>query len=80
MDSSKGFDATGVMVGMLMVAAAIAMLVDGSGSWLWATLMVVLVGGWIPLLERQAWPAPLFALVFAGIGAYAAAWSARLRR
>jgi hypothetical protein len=80
MDSSPGFDATGVTVVELIGAATVATLVEASGSVAWALLLIALVGGWIPLLERASVPAAAFALVFAAIGGMAGTWSATLRR
>jgi hypothetical protein len=80
MDSSVGFDATGMTAVGLIAAGAVASLVEGSGSFAWAVVVSVLVGGWIPLIEREALPASAFALVLAGIGGLAGAWSVRLRR
>jgi len=80
MDSSRGFDATGVTVTGLIVAGAVASIVEGSGSFAWSALLVALVGGWIPVIERQALPAPAAALLFAGIGGFGGAWSTRVRR
>jgi hypothetical protein len=79
MDSSRGFDATGVTVVELIGAATVATLVDDSGSVGWALLLTALVGGWIPLLEPQSLPGSAIALVFAAVGGFAGAWSARLR-
>jgi hypothetical protein len=79
-DSSPGFDATGMPAGSLIVAGAVATLIDGSGSFVWAALLVALVGGWIPLIESRALPAPAVAFLFAAIGGFAGAWSSRLRR
>ena len=79
-DSSRGFDATGVTVAGLIGAGAVAALVEGSGSFGWAALLVAFVGGWIPVFERAALPASAAALLFAAIGGSAGAWSARLRR
>lgn len=67
MDSSPGFDDTGITAVGLLLAAALASALDGRWPLLWA----VAVGAWIPLFEipvaRSS--APLAALVFAGIGA-----------
>jgi hypothetical protein len=79
MDSSRGFDATGVTVVELIGAATVATLVEDSGSVGWALLLTALVGGWIPLLEPQSLPGSAIALVFAAVGGFAGAWSARLR-
>ena len=67
MDSSPGFDDTGITAVGLLLVAALAAALDGRRPLLWA----VLVGAWIPLLEIPAArsSAPLAALVFAGIGA-----------
>ena len=80
MDSSRGFDATGISAVSLILAGAVATLVDGSGSFVWGTVLVAFVGGWVPLIENQSLPAPAIALLFAAIGGFAGAWSARLRR
>jgi len=80
MDSSRGFDATGVTAAGLIAAGAVATLVEGSGSVVWAAVLVALVGGPIPVIESGSLPAPAVALVFAAIGGFAGAWSARLRR
>jgi hypothetical protein len=80
MDSSRGFDATGITAVALIGAGTVATLVEDSGSFAWALIMIVLVGVWIPVLERQALPTAAIALVFAAIGGFAGAWSARLRR
>ena len=80
MDSSRGFDATGMTAAGLIVAGAIATLIDGSGSFAWAAVLVALVGGSIPLIESQSLPTSAVALLFAAIGSFAGAWSARLRR
>jgi di/tricarboxylate transporter len=79
MDASRGFDATGVTVVALLVAGAIATLLEGSGSLLRAVVLIVLIGGWIPGFESQSLPSSAAALLFAGIGGFAGAWSARLR-
>ena len=79
-DARPGFDATGVMAGALILAGAFAGLLDGSAGFVWALLLTALIGGPIVLLERQSFPATAIALAFAGIGAFAVAWSARLRR
>ena len=64
----------------LIVASGVATLIEGSGSFAWAAVLIAFVGGWIPLIERQSLPASAAALVFAAIGGFAGAWSARLRR
>jgi hypothetical protein len=79
-DSSRGFDATGMTAAGLIVAGAVATLVDGSGSFAWASFLVALVGVWIPVIESQSLPTSAAALLFAAIGGFAGAWSSRLRR
>jgi len=79
-DSSQGFDATGMTAGSLIAAGAVATLIEGSGSFAWATLLILFVGAWVPLIENQSLPAPGVALLFAAIGGFAGAWSSRLRR
>ena len=64
----------------LIVASGVATLIEGSGSFAWAAVLVAFVGGWIPVIENQSLPASAAALVFAAIGGFAGAWSARLRR
>jgi hypothetical protein len=64
----------------LIVAGGVATLLEGSGSFAWAAVLVVIVGGWIPLLESHSLPASAAALLFAAIGGFVGAWSARLRR
>jgi hypothetical protein len=78
MDSSRGFDATGITAAGLIVGGAIAAFIDGSGSFAWAALLTLLVGIWVPLLESPALPTSALPLLFAAIGAFAAALSRRL--
>ena len=80
MDSSRGFDATGVTAAGLIAAGAVATLIEGSGSFAWAAILIVLVGVWVPALETRSLPTPAVALLFAAMGGFAGAWSARLRR
>lgn len=67
LDSSPGFDDTGISAVGLLAVAAVAAALDGRRPLLWA----IAVGAWIPLLEMPAprSSAPFAALVFAGIGA-----------
>jgi hypothetical protein len=67
MDSSPNFDDTGITVGSLFLAAGISAAIGGRRPWLFA----LLVAGFVPLIEipRGDGGAPLFALLFAGIGA-----------
>jgi len=78
MDSSRGYDATGMTAAGLILAGAVASFVDGSGSFAWAAVFTALVGAWIPLIESPPLPVSAVALVFAAIGAFAAALSRRL--
>ena len=80
MDSRPGFDATAVSAGGLIIAGAVAAIIDGSGAFGWAFVIAVLVGAPIVLLESQSFPAPAIALAFAGIGALSITWSRRLLR
>ena len=66
-DSSPGWDDTGVTVFGLFLAAAVGAAIAGSRPW----LVALLVGGFVPLLEipRGAGSAPLFALLVAAVGA-----------
>ena len=80
MDSSPGFDATGLTAVELIGAATLATLIEDSGSLAWAALLALSVGGWIPVIESQSLPASAVALLFAAVGGFAGAWSARLRR
>jgi hypothetical protein len=66
-DSSPGWDDTGVTVGLLVVTAALAAALSGRRPWLWA----LLVGAWTPALEiaRGGQPASLAALAFSAVGA-----------
>jgi len=75
MDSSPGFDDTGITTVGLLLAAAVAAALDGRRPLLWA----VAVGAWTPLLEIPAShsSASLAALVFAGIGAVVGHLTAR---
>ncbi|MEZ0239507.1 MAG: hypothetical protein ACAH65_01800 [Chloroflexota bacterium] len=67
MDSSPGFDDTGITAVGLLAVAALAAALDGRRPLLWA----IAAGAWIPLFEIPAArsSAPFAALVFAGIGA-----------
>lgn len=67
LDSSLGYDDTGVTAIGLLTVAALAAALDGRRPLLWA----LVVGAWIPILEIPAAQssAPLAALIFSGIGA-----------
>ena len=69
MDSSPGFDDTGVTVFVLLIASAVSAALAGRRPW----LVALLVGGFTPLVEivgQGAGGASLVALVFAGVGAF----------
>ena len=67
LDSSPGWDDTGVTAGLLAVGAAIAAALDGRRPWLWT----LLVGAPLAIIEvpTTGSAAPLVGLLFAGIGA-----------
>lgn len=67
MDSSPGFDDTGVTVGSVFLGAAVTAAIAGRRPWLPA----LLVGGFVPLIEipQGGGGAPLVTLLFAGVGA-----------
>jgi len=79
MDSSPGFDATGITAGLLVIAAFVAALLEPR----WAILSALLVGLPVPLAAlaagSPAWPSVLFAMVFPAAGALAG-WSLGRRR
>ncbi len=64
-DSRPGYDATGLTAVALLVAGAAFALLTPARWW----LAGLLVGVWVPLLERSA--APLAAVAFALAGASA---------
>lgn len=69
LDSSPGWDDTGISTGLVLVASGLFGLLDPGRAWLWA----LLIGGGIPLvgiLETQNYGS-LLALVLAFTGAYA---------
>lgn len=67
MDSSPGFDAVGVTIGLLVSLSALVTAIAGRRPWLWA----LLIGAPIPIVEvpPTGGTAPLVALLFAAIGA-----------
>ena len=67
LDSSPGYDATGITAIGLAIAAFVVVLIDGSGRALRVAMLAVLVGIWIPVLEiaPPGTYAPLLALGFA---------------
>ena len=76
MDSSPGWDDTGVTVGLLLVASAAC----GAIKPVWAWAAALAIGGWIPILEIPGSHnyGSLAALVFAFAGAYGGALARRL--
>jgi hypothetical protein len=66
-DSSAGWDDTGITAGLLMLAAAVAALLSGRRPWLWA----LLVGLPTPFVEISSGGdvAALAAIAFAAAGA-----------
>ncbi|MEO8470313.1 MAG: hypothetical protein ABI573_11690 [Chloroflexota bacterium] len=66
-DSRPGFDATGITAGALFVAGGVATFLSRRRPWLWA----LAAGIWVPMFEIHdaSMPAPLAALLLAGVGA-----------
>jgi hypothetical protein len=79
LDSSPGFDATGITAGGLIVGGAASALLDGSGALGWATLYALLLVLWILVIESATAPTAAVALVFSVIGSLGAALLLRLR-
>ena len=71
-DSSPGWDSTGITAGALLLAAGAAAFLGRTRPWLWA----LLVGLPTPIVEISASGATgsLLALVFASVGA-ASGWA-----
>jgi hypothetical protein len=66
MDSSPGWDSTGITAGLLLLVSAIIAAIAGDRPWLWA----VLVGGPLPLFELPGGSTgSLIAIGFAAVGA-----------
>ena len=67
MDSSPGFDAVGITVGLLILSSALVAGAAGRWPWLWA----LLIGAPIPIAEvpPTGGTAPFVALAFAAVGA-----------
>ena len=78
LDSSPGFDATGITAGGLLVAGAGSALIDRSGALGMALLYAIVCAAWIVALESTT-AAVAGALLFAAIGAIGAALLLRLR-
>ena len=77
LDSSPGFDATGITAGGLVVAGAGSALIDRSGALGTALLYAIVCAAWIFALERTA-AAGTGAVLFAAFGAIGAALIVRL--
>ena len=75
-DSSPGWDDTGVSAGLLLVAAGLSGAARPSRAWLWALAL----GLWIPVLgiAVRGNLAALIALVPAFLGAFAGAGARRV--
>ena len=71
-DSSPGWDASGITAGLLLLASGVAAFVDCRRPWLWA----LLVGLPTPLIEIPSTGSTgsILALAFAAAGA-AAGWA-----
>ena len=78
LDSSPGFDATGITAGGLLVAGAGSALIDRSGALGMALLYAIVCAAWIVVVEWTT-AAVAGALLFAAIGAIGAALWLRLR-
>lgn len=67
LDSSPGWDDTGITAGLLALAAAFVAAADGGRPWLWAAL----VGLPLVIIEvpQTGSAAPIAALLFAAVGA-----------
>lgn len=76
MDSSPGWDDTGVTVGLVLVGSAVFGAIRP--SWAWAAALAV--GAWIPVVEIPGSHnfGALAALAFAFAGAYGGALARRL--
>jgi hypothetical protein len=70
-DSSPGWDDTGISAGMIFLASALFGAISPERAWLWA----LAVGSWIPFLSilHQHNYGAFLALAFAFPGAYAGA-------
>jgi hypothetical protein len=68
LDSSPGFDATGITAVGLVATGAVGTLIDGSGALGMASIYAVVSAASIVLLERTA-AAGIASLLFATLGA-----------
>jgi hypothetical protein len=78
-DSSPGWDDTGITAAALVIAGALFGAIDPAHPWLWAPA----VGSWIPALNiARSHDHPNYGLLlvpaFALAGAYAGAWGRSL--
>ena len=76
MDSSPGWDDTGITVGLVLVGAALFGAIRPSRAWAAA----LAIGAWIPIVEIPGTHnfGALAALAFAFAGAYGGAFARRL--
>ena len=79
-DARPGFDAVGITVVALVLAAAVAVLIAGARTVRLTVQLGLLVGVWVPILELpgSAGAASLAAVGFALAGAAASALVVRL--
>jgi len=78
-DSSPGWDDTGVSAAMVLAASGLMGAIHPRRAWVWA----LAVGLWVPVmglaLDSAAFhPASVLALAFSTVGAYAGAFIGRL--
>ena len=80
LDSSPGFDATGITAGGLVIAGAVSALIDGSGALNFAAAYAIVCAAGIFGLEQTTTGAGAGAVIFAAIGALATAAALRLAK
>ena len=78
-DSSPGWDDTGVSATMVLAASGLMGAIHPARAWVWT----LAVGSWVPLMDFALdpagfHPASVLALAFATVGAYAGALVGRL--
>jgi hypothetical protein len=78
-DSSLGWDDTGVSAAMVLMASGLMGAIHPARAWVWAFA----VGSWVPLMcfvldPAGFHPASVLALAFATVGAYAGSFVGRL--